>query len=218
MKNKKTGFSFSGKGYYIALILCAVAIGISGYLYYRNLNPKQPDPVPVVNPTNPGDIQAISTDPTLPNGGSSDPKPTAPAKKPGKTGVPVSGNTVAEYSMDCLAYNPTTRDWRVHDGMDIAAEAGTTVCAAADGTVFTVYDDDTMGTTVVIKHDGGYVTQYSSLSKELSVAPGDKVTMGQAIGKVGSTALLESAIGDHVHFSVRCNDQVVDPMKFLGES
>ena len=39
--------------------------------------------------------------------------------------------------------------------------------------------------------------------------------MGQTIGYVGSSALLESAIGDHVHFSVACNGEVRDPESFL---
>jgi murein DD-endopeptidase MepM/ murein hydrolase activator NlpD len=121
-----------------------------------------------------------------------------------------------DYAMDCLSYNPTTRDWRVHDGLDIAAEAGTTVCAAAAGTVYTTYTDEAMGTTVVIRHDGGYVTTYSSLSNELTVAPGDEVSLGQAIGTVANTALLESAIGDHLHFSVSCDGKSVDPEQFLG--
>ena len=117
--------------------------------------------------------------------------------------------------MDALSYNQTTRDWRVHDGVDIAAEAGTAVCAAADGTVYTVYEDDTMGTTVVIRHEEGYTTKYASLAQEVSVAAGDTVTMGQAIGTVGQTALLESAIGDHLHFSVTCNGENLDPAEFL---
>ena len=129
--------------------------------------------------------------------------------------MPVSGETVAGYAMDCLSYNATTRDWRVHNGIDIAAEAGTPVLAAADGTVYTTYEDDTMGSTVVIHHTDGYVTVYSSLDSSLLVSPGDVVTMGQQIGVVGNTALLESAIGDHVHFSVSCNDKSVDPSTFL---
>ena len=119
--------------------------------------------------------------------------------------------------MDSLSYNQTTRDWRVHNGIDIAAEAGTPVCAAADGTVYTVYEDETMGMTVVIRHDGGYTTQYASLAQEVSVAPGDTVALGQTIGCVGQTALMESAIGDHVHFSVSCNGEVVDPAQFLSQ-
>ena len=219
MKSRKTGSGkFAGKGYYIALILCAAAIGISGYLYYRNdhdTDPQLQNPTLGVNATDPNkDVQAVATQPTL---GTIDDatQPTGSTKKPLKTGMPVSGQTVAGYAMDCLSYNPTTRDWRVHNGIDIAAEAGTVVCAAAEGTVYTVFEDETMGTTVVIRHADGYVTKYSSLAKEVSVAPGDAVTLGQAIGTVGNTALLESAVGDHVHFSVTCNDAPMDPMAFL---
>ena len=218
MKSKKTtGNGFGTRGYYIALILCAVAIGISGYLYYRNANQDKPQlQSPTLDVLGTDDnVAAVATQPTLPNQGGEDTPTTKPPKVPMKTGMPVSGQTVAGYAMDCLSYNPTTRDWRVHNGIDIAAEAGTTVCAAADGTVYTTYEDDTMGTTVVIHHDGGYVTVYSSLDSELSVSAGDKVLLGQAIGCVGNTALLESAIGDHVHFSVSCNDKAMDPLDFL---
>ena len=215
--NKNTGNGISGKGYYIALILCAIAIGISGYMYYQtNNDPQLNGPTLDANATaGNDDVQAGATQPNLNNQGSDAPSPTLP-QKPIKTTMPVSGNTVAEYAMDCLSYNPTTRDWRVHNGIDIAAEAGTTVCAAADGTVYTAYEDDTMGTTVVIRHDNGYVTKYSSLGKQLSVSPGDTVKMGDAIGVIGNTALLESAVGDHVHFSVTHNDEPMDPMAFLN--
>ena len=118
--------------------------------------------------------------------------------------------------MDCLTYNPTTRDWRTHDGVDIAADAGTTVCAAADGTVYTVYDDDTMGKTVVIRHEDGYTTRYACLADEVSVKPGDVVKMGQTIGTVGETALLEAAIGHHLHFSVMRDEQSVNPEDFFA--
>ena len=208
--------SFGKKGYYIALILCAAAIGISGYLYYRNANNNDPQ---LNNPTDAfapdGDIQ---TGVTLPgnNGNQGKPEDTNPVTRPYPIGRPVSGETVTDYAMDCLSYNETTRDWRTHNGIDIAADSGTTVCAAAAGTVYTVYTDDTMGTTVVIRHEGGYVTKYASLGKELSVAPGDAVEMGDAIGVVANTALIESALGDHLHFSVTFNDEPMDPMEFLN--
>ena len=219
MSNQKNkGRSFSGKGYYIALILCAVAIGISGYLYYQNANPSDPqleDPnVDVLAPSD--DVEVVGPKPTVPDATQgTTPQTPGSNKKPIKTTMPVSGETVAGYAMDCLSYNATTRDWRVHNGIDIAAEAGTPVLAAADGTVYTTYEDDTMGSTVVIHHTDGYVTVYSSLDSSLLVSPGDVVTMGQQIGVVGNTALLESAIGDHVHFSVSCNDKSVDPATFL---
>ena len=92
---------------------------------------------------------------------------------------------------------------------------GTQVVAAADGEVYTVYEDDTMGTTVVIRHPGGYTTRYCSLAAEVAVSAGQPVTMGQPIGAVGTTALMENALGDHVHFSVMKDDEPVDPMSFV---
>ena len=205
----KFGGKFAGKGYYIALVLCAVAIGISGYLYYRNTNnPSLDDP----NST----VDVLGPNPTSPTQGTTpSSKPTEPAKKPMKTGKPVSGDVVMDYSMDCLCYNPTTRDWRTHNGMDFAAEAGAPVGAAADGTVYTIYRDDTMGTTVVIRHQDGYVTTYSSLQSDTPVSVGQEVTLGQTIGYASTSALVELALGDHVHFSVSCNGQSVDPEDFF---
>ena len=209
--NKKSfGSKFAGKGYYIALVLCAVAIGISGYLYYHNTNdPSLEDPNATIDAMNPNATH--STSPTQP----SQTNPTQPTKKPMKTGTPVSGDVIMDYAMDCLCYNPTTRDWRTHNGMDFAGAEGTPVLAAADGTVYTIYDDETLGTTVVIRHQDGYVTTYSSLSKDISVSVGQDVTLGSPIGYVGTTALVESAMGDHVHFSVSCDGKPVDPEDFF---
>ena len=220
MSNKKFG-SATGKGYYIALILCAVAIGISGYLYYAN----QTDDTPQLGGQ---DITVAATEPAqndvpvgvtvpAPTGAveATEPKPTV-VRKPIRTASPLEGEIVAVYAMDVLSYNATTRDWRTHDGIDLAAEAGASVCAAAEGTVYTVYEDETMGHTVVIRHQDGYVTCYASLGEDVAVAPGDKVTLGQKIGTVGNSALLESALGDHIHFSVTQNDEPVDPQKFLA--
>ena len=222
MSNNNNKGGIYGKGYYIALILCATAIGISGYMYYRNANKTENQvqaavsedvavqqevdaPVIVIQPVQEDAVEAIATAPAA-----------AQPDTALKTAMPVAGQTVAGYAMDCLSYNATTRDWRVHNGVDIAAEAGTEVCAAADGTVYTTFEDDSMGMTVVIRHNGGYTTCYSSLGPELKVSAGDSVKLGQAIGCVGSTALTESAMGDHVHFSVTYRDEAMDPADFLS--
>ena len=138
---------------------------------------------------------------------------TVPADAP--AAYPIVGEVIGAFSNGELVKSATTGVWQTHNGIDIAAEAGTKVCSAADGTVYTVYDDETMGTTVVIRHDGGYVTKYSSLAEEVSVSVGQAVSSGDVIGTVGCTALLETAIGDHVHFSVTCNGEDVDPNAFL---
>ena len=212
-KRKFTG-NFSSKGYYIALILCVIAIGISGYLYYKNAN--QNDPTLQNPPATDGqNIPVIATDPDADPGDATEPSENKDTKL--QTVSPVQGEVVAVYAADTLTYNQTTRDWRTHNGIDIAAEAGTAVGAAADGTVYTVYEDETMGTTVVLRHEGGYMTRYASLAEEVSVAPGDTVTAGQQLGTVGQSALLECAIGDHVHFSVTCDGEDMNPSDFLDQ-
>ena len=205
--NNNSGRIFAGKGYYIALILCAAAIGITGYLYSRNLNETRQT------------MQVVGSEPSAT--AASEPAASQPATEKAtekttlKTAAPVAGQTVAEFAADCLGYNETTRDWRTHAGVDIIAEEGAQVCAAAAGTVYSVYDDEELGMTVVITHDGGYTTQYASLDAEVSVTPGDAVALGQPIGTVGTTALLESALEPHVHFAVTCNGEPVDPQEFL---
>ena len=234
-------FSISGKGYYIALILCAAAIGISGYLYHKNapeaenvsLAQVEDATVPAgtskaedveVLATQPGRQEQKPTSPSTPSVPASEPatqpsESAPPTEKPAlKTAAPVEGEEIFSYSMDCLSYNETTRDWRVHNGVDIAAQEGTEVHAAADGTVYTVYEDDTMGYTVVIRHEGGYTTRYSSLAAEPTVAAGDRVSVGQAIGCVGTTALVETTMSPHVHFAVTCQNAPMDPAEFLAGS
>ncbi len=219
--NNQAGRGMFGRGYYIALILCAAAIGISGYLYYRNANEAQP----VLQQSEAQETVAAAVVEDLPVGSALPPKgnvteppvkPTEAPKRALKTVAPVSGETVADYAMDCLSYNETTRDWRVHNGMDIAAPEGTEVLAAADGEVYTVYEDDIMGWTAVIRHQDGYVTTYASLAQDLNVRVGDDVEAGQVIGTVGATALIETAMGPHVHFSVTHDGEAMDPADFLA--
>ncbi len=223
MNNQNSGRGIHGRGYLSALVLCAAAVGIAGYVYYSS---------PAQTQTDQPDAQVLATSPvaaTVPVSESGQSPSTAPTDAPetsqatqptaGKLSVcaPVEGTVLTEYAMEVLCYNQTTRDWRTHNGIDLAAEPGTQVVAAAEGQVYTVYDDDRMGMTVVIRHEGGYVTKYASLDADVLVAPGDTVAMGQAIGCVGSTALMENALADHVHFSVTHNDEPMDPGEFLAQ-
>ena len=216
--SKKKFNGKNAKGYYIALILCAVAIGISGYLFFRNADAPEEslESVPVLTvPKELSDVQAVATEPRD-HEPEATPEATQPTTRPKEKPVsPVSGQVLHSYAMDALSYNQTTRDWRTHNGIDIAAEAGTPVAAAAAGTVYTVYEDDSMGTTIVIRHSDGYITTYASLDAKTAVSAGDTVTAGQTVGYVGTSALVEMAIGDHVHFSVSCNGEPVDPEEFL---
>ena len=138
------------------------------------------------------------------------------AKPSGEATRPVEGETVTSFSMDKLLYNETMRDWRTHDGIDIAADAGTAVVAARPGTVETVEADPIMGTTVTVRHEGKWESVYASLADMAEVEAGDEVTAGQVLGFVGETAASESALGPHLHFSVLNDGTPVDPETFLA--
>lgn len=223
--NKRNG-SAAGKGYYIALILCAAAIGITSYVYYRNdkelekVSIQETQEELIVGTMAAEDVPVLATQPQTRPAATTQPSaetaPPATEKKPLKTAAPVSGEAITGYAMEALSYNQTTRDWRVHNGVDYAAEPGTAVCAAADGTVYTVYEDDAMGCTVVIRHTDGYTTKYSSLSADVPVKAGDTVAVGQTVGYAGDTAIVETTLGTHVHFSVTAQDEPMDPLEFLA--
>lgn len=138
------------------------------------------------------------------------------AKPGGKTVRPVEGAVVTAYSMDKLLYNETMRDWRTHDGIDIAADAGAAVVAAKAGTVESVEADPIMGVTVTIRHEGAWETVYSSLADMAEAEAGDEVAAGQVIGYVGESAASEAALGPHLHFSARNGGAPADPEAFLS--
>ena len=128
---------------------------------------------------------------------------------------PVVGETENGYSMTALQYDRTMRDWRTHDGVDIATALGEQVKAACAGTVTQVYDDEMLGCTVVIEHAGGLTSRYSNLQELPTVAPGDAVVTGQVIGAVGDTAICESGEVVHLHFAMSLDGKSVDPTEYM---
>ena len=212
------------KNYLPALILCAAAVSVAGYAFFRSADQMQEVSVQetyedvLVGTIVTEDVPVIATQPqpTTDAPAATETVPPATEKKTLKTKSPVEGAPIFGYSMEALSYNQTTRDWRVHNGIDLAAEENAPVMAAADGEVYTVYEDDTMGHTVVIRHNDGYTTCYSSLSDQISVKPGDQVTMGHTIGYAADSAIVESTLGSHVHFSVTHYDEPMDPEEFLN--
>ena len=210
------------KGAALALVLCAAAVWITGYAFFRSENQVREASVQetyedvLVGTIGTEDVPVIATQPQTTVPAATETVPPTTEKRTLKTMSPVDGAPIFGYSMEALSYNQTTRDWRVHNGIDLAAEEGAPVMAAADGEVYTVYEDDTLGHTVVIRHNDGYTSCYSSLSDQITVKPGDKVTMGHIIGYAADSAIVESTLGSHVHFSVTHYNEPMDPEEFLS--
>lgn len=103
-------------------------------------------------------------------------------------------------------------DGRNHKGLDLAANKGVPIFAAAKGTVtYSGYSGD-YGYSVVIDHGNGLKTRYAHASA-LCVRVGDVVAQGDMIAAVGSTGY---STGDHLHFEVIVNGTRVNPAPYIG--
>jgi len=98
-----------------------------------------------------------------------------------------------------------------HEGIDIAADAGTLIKAVASGVVIDAGKDGQYGLVVEINHGDGVITRYAHTGA-LSVKTGDKVKKGQVIAIVGSSG---RSTGPHLHFEVISNSKHIDPRKYL---
>ena len=221
MKDRFKG-ALSGAGFYVTLSICLLAAAAGGYFLLLDSPDPQEEEIaqesaaPAALPAQtqpeeePAPVVAMPEEPVTVD----DTVPVV-AEAPHLVVSPLQGEVVSAFSVDQLMYNETLDDWRTHDGIDIAAQAGTHVLSASAGTVLSVEDDPLMGTTVVIEHAGGYQTTYANLQAQPTVAEGDTVSAGQIIGSVGTTAAAESASGPHLHFAVTCDGDAVDPQTFL---
>ena len=131
----------------------------------------------------------------------------APAA-PGILAWPVIGTITSPFG---YRQNPFGGGLEFHQGLDIAAPMGTTVTAAAAGTVISAGWYGGYGNYILIDHGGGMSTGYGHLS-QIFVSDGQQVQKGQAIGAVGSTG---ASTGPHLHFEVRINGKPTDPTAYL---
>ena len=125
------------------------------------------------------------------------------------------GNTVLKEYSQSAVYSETMKDWRAHLGIDYAAEKGDAVKSAWDGKVTKVYKDKLLGYSVAIEHSDSITGIYRNLSKNIQVKKGDKVTKGQIIGAVGKSAAIESKEPSHLHFAIKLNGVVINPISYV---
>jgi len=110
--------------------------------------------------------------------------------------------------------DPFTGEVDYHPGLDISADKGSPVYATADGTITQAAYSGAYGNLVVIDHKFGIETRYGHLSA-FRVARGQTVKRGELIGLVGATG---RATGPHLHYEVRVNDRILNPLSFLLNS
>ena len=234
---------FTGKGFYIVLLLCIAVIGCSAWILFQGepevesntditlSTPEVSTETAITEEEETAEIESSNVEATE----------TETASVTEETDVEAAQETITEtetvettadevadqfvwpcngaienaFSVDALVYNQTMADWRTHEGIDVCAELGEQVHAVANGTVEYIYDDDLYGTTVVISHGGGLTSTYSNLAEVPTVNEGDTVSAGDVIGAVGTTALCEAAEVNHLHLEMAQDGTAVDPCTYL---
>jgi lipoprotein NlpD len=147
------------------------------------------------------------------------PSPAAEARLAPRTGTVPRGSTAAastsllQWPLRGVLYARFGKKGREpHDGIDLAAPAGTPVRTAAEGVVLFAGPQAGYGLIVLVQHERGLVTVYAH-SRDVRVRSGQAVRPGQVIATVGESG---KTSGPHLHFEVRVEGEPVDPMRFLG--
>ena len=230
----------AGKGFYIVLLLCAAVIGLSAWMAAESesMESVMPGndismekrrvetiiitPAPAMAPERVETMAVPDVAEETVAGAAEEEQETMeevwqedlPAEEP-ITLWPVQGEIERLHDVESLHYDVTLRDWRTHEGVDILAPLGETVCAAHSGVVSDVREDALYGTVVTVDHGDGTSALYANLASLPAVETGDWVNAGDAIGAVGTTALCEIGQGTHLHFAMYLDGQGVDPLDYL---
>lgn len=139
---------------------------------------------------------------------------------PSKASVPETAREEAavfslpaeEYNYISCRFGSNPDNFSYHKGIDLAADQGTPVLAAASGVVTTAQNHWSYGNYVVVDHGNGLTTLYAHLDT-LTVEEGETVTAAQQLGTVGRTG---NVTGNCLHFEVRENGTVTDPETYLN--
>ena len=112
-----------------------------------------------------------------------------------------------------MRYHPILKVVRPHEGIDLSAHLGTPIYATADGKVLQAgYRAGGFGKKVLLDHGFGYRTLYGHCN-EVLVKPGQEVSRGEVIARVGSTGLSKAP---HLHYEVHVNGRPVDPINYYA--
>jgi len=134
--------------------------------------------------------------------------------------LPVSGALTKGHDLTLQVFSNTMQDYRVHNGIDIAATLGSPVYAAAAGTVSAIWEDVSYGTCISVAHSGDCITYYKNLNPILAegITVGAEVKQGQLIAAVGDSAMVEIADEPHLHFEMTVGKEHVDPTEYFDSA
>jgi murein DD-endopeptidase MepM/ murein hydrolase activator NlpD len=111
------------------------------------------------------------------------------------------------------------RSYESHPGVDLKASSGTEIKSPADGKILNAkFSDGACGGTIQIEHGNGFISRYCHC-KDIRVSPGQIVKQGEVVGLTGGAKGDKGAgrsTGPHLHFELKKNGQLVDPLDYIG--
>lgn len=219
-KNNKAVAFLKRNIYYIIMFLCLAAIAtmVTVTLIKKSKAPN----VNVIAPPNPiedsdkdKDVDRDNKDGDEDKDKDKEQDPPVYEPEPIVFACPVKDvNIGRDYAMDSIVWHTTLGHYAVSRAIVFLGDEGDDVFAAYGGTVEEVTNDVFYGNRIVINHDDGLRTIYYSL-KDVAVSKNQKVTKGQLIGTMGTTASQEISDGPHVHFEVSKDNTTVSPYDYL---
>ena len=202
----------SGKGFYVALAVCLVAVcGVAVGTFINSLPQLSSDssnPASVVSVTPTTKEKPVDKPVTnIPD----DRTTTSQATTTGKT---TAVNVLTEFSDGKQVYSKTMADWRTHNGVDFKGEKGQKIKALADGTILSIETDALWGKVVTIDHGFGIKSRYCGIEPG-DIEKGQKVEVSEVIGTLGDIPC-ELLDGPHLHLEITVNGAYTDPVEAIG--
>lgn len=224
----KTNKIFEGKGFYLIIALCLIAIGVAAWMALAKLDetpePDLPDTIDNSTSSEQAPDTSSESKPPMDNVGNDASEPYEPPVESHPTEnteppvanvftMPINGNVSKHFSDSALIYSNTYRDMRVHLGIDIVCKLHDTVRSCGNGVVVAVIEDAKLGKYVEVDHGNGIVARYCGLG-EIYVEEGEIV---DATVKLGTILDLpeESVDAVHLHLEFYENEKPVDPLSII---
>ncbi len=226
-------------GFYTALSICMVAVGMAAYSTYSSISSESGKAsaerpkiavervVTGVTETEPESTAAASSTAPVTETTATEPvteyiEETTPAETKTALETMLTVNTSLSFPLDkCniiapysekTVYNKTLNEWKAHTGVDFACNEDDKIYSMGEGEVVKIYDDDLLGNTIIVKSPT-YTAYYSGL-KDALVSRGNTVKTGEQIATAG-TVPSEKAEDNHIHIAIKVEGQYVDPLELI---
>ena len=228
-KSKLLNF-LSGRGFYIILAGCLIALGVAAWATYTTIvtEPEElnssglnstieeslpPESSQVQNDT-------LNEEPYFPQKENNAPSEEEPEEEVLNAVAdhfvfPFSGNILKAFSDSELSFSETFGDMRVHTGLDISADLGITVGSCGNGVVLETENNPLWGNVVKVDHGNGIVAYYCGLGEDILVETGDIVSAGSPLGYLSSVPC-ESSEEAHLHLEFYKDGIPENPENIIG--